>query len=67
MSPPRASARSPGGRIIALIRARMGDVQVVLEPADAIPRTSNGKFRSVICDLPAVRRDRPDAPHARIR
>jgi phenylacetate-CoA ligase len=48
--------------IVSLIRARMGDVRVVLESADAIPRTSSGKFRSVICNLTAEQRDRPPSP-----
>jgi phenylacetate-CoA ligase len=34
--------------MIERLRDRMGDVQVVLERVDAIPRTANGKFRAVI-------------------
>jgi len=33
------------------LRARMGMVEVVLDPMDSIPRERNGKFRSVICRL----------------
>ena len=37
--------------IVTGVRARMGSVQVIMEPVEAIPRTANGKFRSVICNL----------------
>ena len=36
----------------------MGDVQVVLERCDEIPRTANGKFRAVICEIPPAERPR---------
>ncbi len=39
--------------IIAGLRARMGSVEVIVEPVEALPRTANGKFRSVICNLDA--------------
>jgi phenylacetate-CoA ligase len=35
------------------IRERLGDINVELETVDAIPRTSRGKFRAVICNLPS--------------
>lgn len=34
-----------------LIRDRMGDVEVMFEELELIPRTSRGKFRAVICEL----------------
>jgi phenylacetate-CoA ligase len=37
--------------IITGLRARMGSVQVLVEPVEAIPRTANGKFRSVVCNV----------------
>jgi phenylacetate-CoA ligase len=37
--------------VIEGIRARMGPVHVELEPVAAIPRSANGKFRAVICNL----------------
>jgi phenylacetate-CoA ligase len=37
--------------LIERVRERMGPVEVVLEAVDSIPRGSNGKFRSVICNL----------------
>ena len=46
------SARSPG-LIANRIRERMGNIQVILERTDEIPRTKNGKFRAVICKIPA--------------
>jgi phenylacetate-CoA ligase len=38
--------------IIERLRARMGDVEVALEPVSEIPRGASGKFRAVICNLP---------------
>lgn len=34
--------------IIKRLRERIGDVDIVMESVDYIPRSSNGKFRSVI-------------------
>lgn len=42
-----------GRSIIEELQARMGDVTVILERVDEVPREANGKFRSVICSLPA--------------
>lgn len=42
-----------GEAMIKRIQERMGNVQVVLELVTEIPRTANGKFRAVICNLPA--------------
>jgi phenylacetate-CoA ligase len=41
-----------GREIAARLRARLGPVDVLLEPVDALPRGANGKFRAVICSLP---------------
>lgn len=38
--------------IVAHVRERMGPVQVELEAIESIPRGPNGKFRSVICQIP---------------
>jgi phenylacetate-CoA ligase len=47
-----------GRSITERLQARMGDVKVVLERVDEVPRGVNGKFRAVICNLPPeVRRD----------
>lgn len=43
-----------GRSIIEEIQARMGDVTVILERVNEVPREANGKFRSVICRLPAA-------------
>jgi phenylacetate-CoA ligase len=40
------------GRLIA----RMGNVRVKFEEHSAIPRGENGKFRPIVCDLPAAGR-----------
>ena len=45
-----------GEAMIKRIQERMGNVQVVLEPVNEIPRTTNGKFRAVICNLRAKQR-----------
>jgi len=37
--------------LVARLRSRMGDVQVVLEEVDALPRGANGKVGAVICQL----------------
>lgn len=37
--------------IIDRIWARMGSVEVIMEPVDAIPRGPSGKFRAVISEL----------------
>jgi phenylacetate-CoA ligase len=45
------------------IRERMGDVEVDYKEVSEIPRTSRGKFRAVVCKLPAEqRRDLEIAP-----
>ncbi len=37
--------------LVELLRQRMGDVQVKLEPVARVPRGPNGKFRAVVCKL----------------
>ena len=49
--------RAAGHRLGDAIRARFGDVEVVLEPLPFVPRGANGKFRSVVCAIPPA--DRP--------
>lgn len=43
--------------ISARLRERMGDVKVEFEQVKSIPRTNNGKFRAVICNLPIDERN----------
>ena len=38
------------------VRERMGQVQVVIDQVDFIPRTANGKLRAVVCNLSAEER-----------
>ncbi len=45
-----------GRSIIERLKARMGEVEVILEQVDVVPRTQNGKFRAVICNLSAEER-----------
>jgi phenylacetate-CoA ligase len=45
-----------GGSIIRGMRERMGAIEVVLERVDEIPRGANGKYRAVVCNLPAETR-----------
>jgi phenylacetate-CoA ligase len=40
-----------GQSLVDRVRDRMGSVRVVLEEVEAIPRTTNGKFRAVVCNL----------------
>jgi phenylacetate-CoA ligase len=42
--------------IIDNLRERMGDVEVIVERVDVVPRTSNGKLRAVLCQVPAADR-----------
>lgn len=47
-----------GHLLIRELRKRLGAVEVVLEEVAEVPRTANGKFRAVVCNLPtAVLRD----------
>jgi phenylacetate-CoA ligase len=40
--------------LVSRLKERLGEVQVTLESLAEIPRTSNGKFRAVMCNLPAL-------------
>ncbi len=42
-----------GRSIIERLQQRMGAIQVILEPVEKVPRGPNGKFRTVVCQLPA--------------
>jgi phenylacetate-CoA ligase len=42
--------------IVQRLRARMGEISVVIDRVDEVPRTSNGKLRAVICLLSAAER-----------
>ena len=60
---PAADFTPEAGRsVIERLQARMGDVKVILEPVNEVPRGANGKFRAVICDLPAEERRRLPVP-----
>ena len=49
---PTANFSLAAGRsIVARLQERLGDVQVILQPVEEVPRGANGKFRAVICDL----------------
>ncbi len=45
-----------GISLIEGMQARMGEVEVILEQVEEMPRTANGKFRPVICNLPPEER-----------
>lgn len=51
------------------LRERLGDVEIGLDEVGSIPRTSRGKFRAVVCDLPeGLRRELESGrPHAHDR
>lgn len=50
--------QADGMSLTERIRERMGPVNVVLDEVSEIPRTANGKFRAVICQLSAEERKR---------
>jgi phenylacetate-CoA ligase len=47
-----------GRSITERLQARMGNVRVILEEVDKVPRGTNGKFQAVICNL-SVKSRRP--------
>lgn len=49
--PAEEFSASDGESIVRRVRDRLGAVRVVLEEVDAIPRSANGKFRAVVCNL----------------
>jgi phenylacetate-CoA ligase len=50
-----------GGVLVERLQSRLGPMRVVLEEVREIPRTRNGKFRAVICQLSAAERERVHA------
>lgn len=51
---PSSEFTSAAGRsIVERLQARMGNVKVILEETEKVPRGANGKFRAVICAIPA--------------
>jgi phenylacetate-CoA ligase len=49
-----------GLTLIKRLQARLGNIHVILEQVDRVPRMSNGKFRAVICNLPPLNRRSQD-------
>ena len=43
--------------IVQRLQERLGTVEVLLERVDEVPRERNGKFRAVLCNLPAAERE----------
>ncbi len=41
-----------GASLVDRIRERLGPVEVILEECVSLPRSSNGKFRAVVCAVP---------------
>lgn len=55
---PAAGFTPQAGRsIVEELRARMGAVEVILEEVAELPRTANGKFRAVICNLQPAQKE----------
>lgn len=44
--------------MIERLKSRMGEIEVVLEALEEVPRGANGKFRSVICQISATEKAR---------
>jgi len=58
---PTAEFTAAAGRLITeRLQARLGHVQVILEPVERVPRGINGKFRTVVCNLPSDDRRHAD-------
>lgn len=55
--PAEGFSASHGQSMIDRLRARLGPITVVLEEVDSLPRTTNGKFRAVICNLSPEERE----------
>jgi phenylacetate-coenzyme A ligase PaaK-like adenylate-forming protein len=55
--PTRAFTSETERSIIDRLQARMGMVEVTIEQVDEVPRSANGKFRAVICNLPPELRE----------
>jgi phenylacetate-CoA ligase len=54
---PTQDFTAEGGRSITRrLRERVGNVKVILERVDEVPRGANGKFRAVICKVSAEER-----------
>jgi phenylacetate-CoA ligase len=53
--------------ILAAILSRMGAVEVVFEPVQHIPRSANGKFQSVLCQLPLEQRQFLQRPRSTLQ
>ena len=56
--PTTAFSSEDARSIITRLQQRMGDVEVVLEEVNEIPREANGKFRAVVCNLSDEERSR---------
>jgi phenylacetate-CoA ligase len=42
--------------IVKRLQERMGDVRVIVDRVTEVPRTTNGKLRAIICQLPPAER-----------
>jgi phenylacetate-CoA ligase len=63
--PTQAFTPDVGLSIVSRLQDRMGKVDVVLEAVHEIPRSANGKFRAVICNIPeSQRRILEKRPHS---
>ena len=54
--PPLDSILKAERTLIQELRARLGMVEVVLEPVQDVPRGPNGKFKAVINNIPLIKR-----------
>jgi phenylacetate-CoA ligase len=51
--PAKDYSAAAGLSVVERLQARMGPIEVILEPVAEIPRGANGKFRGVVCNLTA--------------
>jgi hypothetical protein len=52
LSPAPGFTKADATEMIGNLLDRMGDIRVTVELVDALPRTSNGKVRAVVCNVP---------------
>ena len=63
---PAADYSADAGRsMVERLRDRMGAVDVILEQVNDVPRTANGKFQAVVCNLPSEERPAPSGSNNR--
>jgi phenylacetate-CoA ligase len=58
LSPAPGFTARAASTLVERVRARLGDVSVELEEVSEVPRSANGKFRFIVCNLSSEERER---------